>query len=90
MPGHMNYLLLWPGPNSKNICSCIKTYLFLTPQFIFDKFRTVSYLNNLFQIYFLHDKKTPVEYFLKYLIYSILYSFAVYDLLAAYRRIYVF
>ena len=28
------------------------------------------FLNNIFQIYFLHDKKTPMEYFLKYLFYS--------------------
>ena len=39
------------------------------------------FLNNLFKKYFLYDKKTPVEYFLKYFVYSILYDFAVDDFL---------
>ena len=39
------------------------------------------FLNNLFKNYFLHDKKTPMEYFLKYSLYSILYDLAVDDFL---------
>ena len=37
------------------------------------------FINNLFQIYSRHDKKTPMEHFLKYLFYSILYNLAVDD-----------
>ena len=39
------------------------------------------FITNLFQIYFNHDKKTPMEYFLKYSLYSILYDLDVDDFL---------
>ena len=39
--------------------------------FIFDKFRTLFPLTFLPKIHSRYDKKTPVEYFLKYFVYSI-------------------
>ena len=42
-------------------------------------FAPLSHLTFLSKIYFMHDKKTPMEYFLKYSLYSILYDLAVDD-----------
>ena len=70
----MNLYFCEPGQENKNLS-------FFNFKFFSTNFSPHSFLNNLFQIYFLHDKKTPVEYFLKYLFYSILYDFAVDDFL---------